>query len=348
MLLEADPQTVRRVLVAYHQSSWRRGLLEIAVTAGPLAAFWLVTLATVAHVSWWGLLFAPFAAVFLVRLFMIQHDCGHQAFFPARAANEWTGRVIGVLTMTPYDYWRQTHAIHHATSGNLDRRWLGAVETLTVSEYAALPAARRLAYRLYRHPLVMLGLGPGYMFVLQHRLPIGLMRDRRAWLSVMGNNAGLAMLLAAEIAWVGVGPALAAHIAIVLIAATIGVWLFYVQHQFEETYWERQGRWTAHDAAFRGSSHLDLPAPLRWLTANIGAHHLHHASSRIPFYRLPEVMRDHPELRNVCRLTLRDACRALSLALYDEDAGRLVSFRQAGARARQGRLDSRQAAPQAG
>ena len=326
-------------MAAYQRPSHKRSVAEIALTGVPLAALWAGALFLVSRGWWIGALLALPAAAFLVRLFMIQHDCGHAAFFRSPHANTWTGRVIGVLTATPYDYWRRTHAIHHASSGNLDRRGLGEVETLTVEEYRARPWPMRLAYWLYRNPLVMFGLGPGYMFVLQHRAPVGLLKEGRAWLSVLGNNLGLALLVGIELLLAGPGALLAVHLTIVVIAASIGVWLFYVQHQFDGAYWARNGEWSAHEAALKGASHLHLPPPLRWLTANIGAHHVHHAGSRIPFYRLPQVLKDHPQLRAMSRVTLLDSLRAMRLALWDEAAGRLVSFREAR------RAYSRRAAP---
>jgi omega-6 fatty acid desaturase (delta-12 desaturase) len=327
MSLDIDPRRLRETLAAYQRPSHARSTLELAITAAPLMALWIAALAMVRLGWWWaGLALSIPAAAFLVRMFMIQHDCGHGAFFRARPANDWTGRIVGALTLTPYDYWRRTHAIHHATSGNLDRRTLGGVETLTVAEYRARPWIGRMAYRFYRHPLVLFGLGPAYMFVLQHRLPIGLMKDRRAWLSVIGNSAGLALIMAIELLVAGPWSLLAVHLPIMLIAATIGVWLFYVQHQFEDAYWSRNSDWTAHEAALRGSSHLDLPPVLRWFTANIGAHHIHHVGSKIPFYRLPAVMRDHPALKACARITLKDAFGCARLALWDEPLGRLVAF----------------------
>ncbi len=330
MSLPFDPVKTRDVLATYQRPSLVRSAVETLVTIVPLAAFWGGALFAVSRGWWWGgLAFSVPAALFLVRLFTIQHDCGHAAFFPSAAANRWVGRLAGVLTMTPYDYWRRTHAIHHATSGNLDRRSLGAVETLTVAEYRALPTLQRLGYRLYRSPGVMLGLGPTYMFVLQHRLPIGVMKERWAWLSVLGNNLGLAVLLTAEVLIAGPGALLFVQLPMIVIAASIGVALFFVQHQFEDGWWSRQPQWSVHDAAFRGSSHLDLPQPLRWLTGNIGVHHLHHAASKIPFYRLPQVLADHPAYHDVARITLPDAVRSIRTALWDEASGRLVSFREA-------------------
>jgi omega-6 fatty acid desaturase (delta-12 desaturase) len=238
--------------------------------------------------------------------------------------------VIGVFTLTPYDYWRQTHAIHHATSGNLDRRGLGAIETLTVDEYAALSPMRRLGYRLYRHPLVMFGLGPAFVFFLMQRLPVGMMRQGwRPWVSVMGNGLAALAGLGALVWLFGAAPVLIVNVVTMLLAATIGVWLFYVQHQFEGAAWARNGQWKRDHAALAGSSHYDLPPVLRWFTANIGIHHVHHLSSRIPFYRLSTVLKDHPELQPVSRIGLWESFRCARLALWDEAAGRLVSFREA-------------------
>mgnify|MGYP003815346305 CR=1 FL=1 len=278
---------------------------------------------------WWAaLLLSIPAAGFLVRLFMIQHDCGHGAFFRWRQANDWVGRVIGVLTLTPYDYWRHTHAIHHATSGNLDRRTLGAIETLTVDEYLALSPARRLGYRLYRNPAVMFGLGPAFVFFLMQRLPIGMMRQGwRPWLSALGTTAAVAAVFGGLIWIFGAAPVLVVNVATLLLAATVGVWLFYVQHQFEGAAWARNSEWKRDDYALAGSSHYDLPPVLRWFTANIGIHHVHHLASRIPFYRLPKVLKDFPELKSISRVTFWQSLGFARLALWDEAERRLVSFR---------------------
>jgi omega-6 fatty acid desaturase (delta-12 desaturase) len=325
------PKELRQILSPYLAPDHRRSVFEVLITVIPFALLWGLAFASAMHGWWWGLLLTIPAAGFLVRLFMIQHDCGHHAFFREAKANAWVGRLIGVLTMTPYEYWRRTHAIHHATSGNLDRRGLGAIETLTVDEYRRLSWSRRLAYRLYRHPLVMLGLGPAYMFILQHRLPIGLMKERWAWWSVIGNLVGIA-LLAAPLVLLGGGAFLMVQAPIMVLAASCGVALFYVQHQFEGAYWSRNAAWTLHDAALRGSSQLELPRLLRWFTANIGDHHVHHLASRIPFYRLPQVVREQPRLAAATRLTLRDGLSALRLTLWDEAAGRLVPFPRAAGR----------------
>jgi omega-6 fatty acid desaturase (delta-12 desaturase) len=328
-----DARSWTQILARYREPNHARSIVEIAITIGPLVALWALAWAAYYFGFWWiSLLMAVPAAGFLVRLFMIQHDCGHGAFFRHRLANDWVGRIIGVLTLTPYDFWRRTHAAHHASSGNLDRRGLGDINTLTVREYLALSPWGRRCYRLYRHPIVMFGIGPAYLFVLQQRLPVGMLRGSgwQPWLSALATNLAIATAVASLIWFVGVGPFLLVHLPITLIAGSIGVWLFFVQHQFDPTFWARDGEWTLHEAALRGSSHYDLPGVLRWFTANIGVHHVHHLCSRIPYYRLPTALRDHPELRAVSRLTMLQSFRCVRLVLWDEGRRRLISFREMG------------------
>ncbi|MGE5149170.1 MAG: fatty acid desaturase [Rhodospirillaceae bacterium] len=329
----ADARLWMQLLARYREPSNRRGLVEIALTVLPLVTLWILSWLALDLGYWLALPLAAVAAGFMVRLFLIQHDCSHGSFFRQHWANTWLGRAIGVLTLTPHDWWRRTHAIHHAYCGNLDRRGIGDVDTLTVEEYRAYPLWKRLRYRLYRHPLVLFGCGPAYLFFLQHRLPVGLMRQGwRPWLSAMATNLAIGLAAAAMIWLIGIKAFLLVHLPIMLFAGSVGVWLFYVQHQFEHTSWAKAGDWNAHDAALHGSSYYDLPAFLRWLTANIGIHHVHHLSSRIPYYRLPRVLRDHPELRDVGRLTLLQSFRCVRLVLWDETQRRLVSFREASAR----------------
>ncbi|MGJ7462542.1 fatty acid desaturase [Halomonas sp. MA07-2] len=328
--ITAEPRALKRALGEYRTPSLARSVVELVVTVIPFASLWLLMWGTLSAGYWLGLLLAVPAAGLLVRLFMIQHDCSHGSFFPSRGANDWVGRAIGVLTLTPYDLWRHSHALHHASSGNLDRPRLGGIAMLTVREFRDLPRRKQLQYRLYRHPLVLFGLGPTYLFLLEHRLPVGFMRAGwMPWLSTVGTNAAIVLLVVTMIWLVGVIPFLLVQLPITLLASSFGVWLFYVQHQFEDTLWEHDTDWTFHEAALHGSSHYDLPAPLRWFTANIGIHHVHHLCSRIPFYRLPEVLRDHPELRNIGRLTLRQSLESVRLGLWDEEQRRLVSFAEA-------------------
>jgi len=326
-----DARIWNQILKHYRQPNPARSVIELAITALPLATLWAVAWFVYSYGYWWAsLLIAIPASGFLVRLFMIQHDCSHGAFFPRKWANDWVGRVIGVFTMTPHDFWRRTHAAHHATSGNLDRRGLGDVDTLTLREYLALSRWGRLKYRLYRNPIVLFGLGPGYVFLLRQRLPFGLLRSGwRPWISTQATNAAIVSIVALLIWLIGVKAFFLVHLPIMLLAATFGVWLFYVQHQFEETLWSENGSWNLHEAALHGSSYYDLPPLLRWFSANIGIHHVHHLCSRIPYYRLPNVLRDYPELRDVGRLTLLQSFRCVRLVLWDEAQRRLITFRDA-------------------
>ncbi len=316
-----------QIVQRYRGANLARSLWELAVTFVPFAGLWLAAWAALEVGYWLTLLIALPAAAFLVRLFLIQHDCGHGAFFNKRLTNDWVGRALGVLTLTPYDVWKRSHAVHHANSGNLDHRGIGDIDTLTVAEYKALPAWRRLGYRIYRHPIVMFGLGPAYVFLLQQRLPFGQMKEGwRPWVSSMGTNLGIAALILGMVYLVGAGPFFMVHAPIVLLGASIGVWLFYIQHQFEDTYWEEGQEWSQHDAALYGSSYYELPKPLDWLTANIGIHHVHHLYARIPFYKLSKVLRDYPELANVQRVTLWESFKFVRLKLWDQDSKRLVGF----------------------
>jgi len=314
----------RRLAEYRHPDNWR-SLMELSVTIVPFILLWTV-MSIVSQRSYWAcLIIAIPTAGFLVRLFMIQHDCGHGSMFSYRAANDWVGRCLAVLTLTPYDHWRRSHAHHHASSGNLSRRGIGDITTLTVKEFLALDRWGRLKYRLYRHPVVMFGLGPTYLFVFRNRFPDG-KANAGDWLSTMGTNIGIAVLVSLMVVGVGWTRFLAIHGPITLIAASIGVWLFYVQHQFEDTLWVDTPHWSQEAAALRGSSYYILPQPLAWFTANIGLHHVHHLSSRIPFYRLPYVLKQWRELEQVTCLTLPESLRCINLALWDEESRKLVPF----------------------
>jgi omega-6 fatty acid desaturase (delta-12 desaturase) len=336
--LEADtpakPTSARdwiEVLQRYRHPDPARSSFEVFITLTPFVALWVAAWAALSVGYWLTLVLTIPAAFFLVRLFLIQHDCGHGALFRKRLTNDWVGRAMGVLTLTPYDAWKRSHAIHHSASGNLDERGVGDINTLTVREYRALPAGRRLAYRLYRNPFVMFAIGPVLLFVVQHRLPMAMLRgaDWRSWASVIGTNLALIVLGGLVIWLVGWKEFLAVQLPIVAMGSSIGVWLFYIQHQFEDTFWADDREWNVHEAALHGSSHYDLPGFLPWLTANIGVHHVHHLYSRIPYYKLPQVLRDFPELANVHRITLWESFKCVKLRLWDESQRRLVSFAEA-------------------
>ena len=316
------------ILRRYREPDVIRSTVELLVTALPFVILWTLMWASLGIGYWLCLLLAVPTACFLMRLFMIQHDCGHGALFRRRAANDWIGRILGVATLTPYGFWARTHAAHHANAGNLDRRGMGDMITLTTEEYRALPTARRLGYRLYRNPLVLFGLLPTYLFVVHYRFPAGLAQaGLRPWLSTMGTNAAIAGVAALLIWLIGPRPFLLVQGPVVVIGASIAVWFFYVQHQFEDTRWARHDNWSFHEAALHGSSHYELPQPLAWFTGHIGVHHVHHLCSRIPFYRLPSVLRDHPQLAGTGRVAFIQSLRCARLALWDEQQGRLISFR---------------------
>jgi omega-6 fatty acid desaturase (delta-12 desaturase) len=329
--IASDAPPLREILAPYQRPNAWRSLAEIIMSGAPLAAIWFSAWLALGAGLWWlALLLSVPAAGFVVRLFMIQHDCGHRAFFETSWINDWTGRIMGVFTLTPYDCWRREHAIHHATSGDLDRRGIGAIETLTVEEYRALTPLKRFGYRLYRNPLVLFVLGPFYVFFLQQRLPIGLMKEGwRPWVSAMGTNLAVAATVLAMLWFGGWQTIVFVYVPTLLLAASIGVWLFYVQHQFEDTYWARRPAWDATESALHGSSHYDLPLVLRWMTGNIGVHHVHHVSSRIPFYRLQTVLKQHPHLRDIGRISFLESIRLAGLTLWDEASQKLVSFSHA-------------------
>lgn len=319
-----------RDLQAFRDPRPSRSSWELAITLIPFLALFAAIAVAVQAGYFVALAATPVAGLFLLRLFIIQHDCGHGAFLPSRAGNDWIGRALGVLTLTPYDCWRRAHALHHANTGNLDARGFGDVDTLTVREYRERSLWGRITYRLYRHPVVLLGIGPAYLFLLRHRLPVGLMKEGWSyWISAMATNVVTALILALPLYLFGFGVTALVFFPVLLSAASIGVWLFYVQHQFPDAHWDNAADWSFHNAALHGSSHLDLPPILGWFTGYIGIHHVHHLASRIPFYRLPEVLEKHPRLRDLNRFTAVEACRTLRLALWDEDQRGMVSFREA-------------------
>jgi omega-6 fatty acid desaturase (delta-12 desaturase) len=318
-----------KIARAYGAPDHRRSIIQLTTTVVPLAGLWLLMMQSLTYGYWLTLLLAIPAAGFLVRLFMIQHDCGHGSFFRSRALNDLVGRVIGVFTLTAYDDWRNAHAIHHATSGNLCKRGTGDVDLLTVSEYRALSWWGRLTYRLYRHPIVLFGIGPIYLFVVKHRFPLPTPPGRkRIIISVLWTNLAIAASIALGMVLFGAVDFLMVQLPITILASSIGVWLFFVQHNFENAYWAKSETWKYEDAALHGSSYYELPAILRWFTADIGLHHIHHLYSKIPNYKLRDCIADNPALREFSRLTLWQSLKCVRLTLWDETQNRLVGFRQ--------------------
>jgi omega-6 fatty acid desaturase (delta-12 desaturase) len=318
----------RDALAPYERPRTGRSLLDIATSLVPYVALWAAMYLALDVSYWLVLILSVPAAGFLLRTFIVFHDCTHGSFLRSKRGNAVLGRVLGVIVFSPFQSWRRSHAVHHATAGDLDRRGVGDVQTLTVAEYGALPWPRRLAYRAFRNPFVMFGVGPIWATVVQPRFVPGSARPRIRR-SVIGTNIALLVLVGALCLLLGWREYLLVEAPSVLLAAGAGVWLFYVQHQFDDTYWKTSGDWSYADAALRGSSYLKLPKVLQFFTGNIGLHHVHHLSARVPNYNLQRAHDQNPIFHDVPTLSLWDGLRAVRLKLWDEDRGRLVTFAEA-------------------
>jgi omega-6 fatty acid desaturase (delta-12 desaturase) len=317
----------RRAVEPYVGPDGARAALQIVTTIVPL----VVSIVASALVARWSipaaLLFLPLTAGLLVRTFVLMHDCAHGSFFPTRTLNDAVGFITGVMTLTPFAQWRRDHAMHHASSGDLDRRGHGDVPTLTVREYLGRSPRQRLLYRIVRHPLLLLIGGPVHLAIGQRLRGRSAATGTQQLWSVWGTNVALVAALTAAILAVGWTTVLVSFLLPYYFAAMSGVFLFYVQHQFEDAYWAPHSDWDYAEAALRGSSHLQLPAVLRWFTGNIGLHHVHHAAPRIPNYRLQQCHDANTVFQRSPTITLGSGMSALRLALWDEEGRRLVGFR---------------------
>lgn len=318
-------QSLQKLLAPYQGADRRRSLWQLADTLIPYFALWALMFLSLKISYWLTLLLAIPTAGFMVRTFIIFHDCGHGSFFASKKANEIVGIITGILTFTPWARWWHDHAIHHATAGDLDRRGTGDVYTMTVEEYLAAPWWKRAAYRLMRNPFNMFVIGAPIVFAVVQRF-YGRGTGKREKASVWWTNLALVVLIGLLIWAFGWKAYLMVQIPVLWLGTAAGVWLFYMQHQFENVYWERHDKWNFFEAGMKGCSYYKLPRVLQWFTGNIGFHHIHHMNARIPNYRLEQCYRQNEVFQHAPTLTLRSSLRSLSLRLYDEREKRMVGW----------------------
>ena len=329
MVLDHPVGVVNRAdLEQYARSELTRSLRSLATSVLPFFVLWAAMFAVYSTSYWLVLLLAVPAAGFLVRTYIMFHDCVHGSLMSSKRANAWLGTALGLLVFTPFARWRYEHLIHHATAGDLDRRFVGDVPMLTVAEYRAKPWFFRLGYRLYRTPLVMFGLGSIYSTVLMQRVPTPAARNRQQR-SVWLTNLAVVVFVGALCFAFGWQTVLFVELPLVILAGGTGIWLFYVQHQFKPTYWERTDEWSYEEAALQGSSHLALPKVLQFFSGNIGFHHVHHYNPKIPNYNLQRAHEDHVMFTSVPSVSFTDGLRAVRLKLWDEQAREMVTWKQA-------------------
>jgi acyl-lipid omega-6 desaturase (Delta-12 desaturase) len=316
-----------KIIMKYNRPDLRKSLWQLCNSFIPYVAIWILMVLSLRYSYWITLLLAIPASGFLIRLFIIFHDCGHGSFFRSRKTNNIVGKIIGILTFTPYTHWHFNHKIHHATSGNLDKRGVGDVWTLTVDEYLARSKWDRFLYKLYRNPFLMFTFGSVYLVLLRNRITQKQM-NRGEKLNVYITNIGLLIIFLGLVLTIGIKAYLLVQIPIIIIAHAAGLWLFYVQHQYDDVYWDHTQTWGYETAAIEGSSFLKLPVVLQWFTGNIGFHHVHHLSSRIPNYNLARCHYENDMFRSIKPMTLFGSFKTLRLRLWDETSHRMISFRK--------------------
>ncbi|MFZ3078331.1 MAG: fatty acid desaturase [Bellilinea sp.] len=317
---------LKGVVEPFSKAETQTAVRQLVVTLLLYVTGWVAMYFSLQVGYWLTLLLAIPTAGFMIRIFIFFHDCGHNSFLPSTRANRRLGFWLGILVFTPGEQWWKSHAIHHATSGNLDRRGVGDVTTLTVNEYLKLPILGRLGYRLFRHPLVMFGLGPLFMFLIKHRIAYPRF-GKRETLSVVWTNLGILALAVGLNLLMGFQNYLLVQLPVLWLGGMSGIWMFYVQHQFESSYWARHPEWEYIASAFEGASYYQLPKVLQWFTGNIGFHHIHHLSPKVPNYRLEIAYNSDEILRRPLTLTIRESLRTIPLTLIDEANDRMISFR---------------------
>ena len=331
-----DTAAWKAIVLKFQEPSLPRAVWQLVNTLGPYAGLWYLMYLSLSWSYWITLPLAVLAGMFLVRIFIIFHDCGHGSFFKSRLANDIVGFITGALTLTPYYHWRWEHSIHHASAGSLDRRGTGDVWTMTVEEYLQSGRWKRFAYQLARNPFVLFGIAPVFLFVIHQRIYSSKANPREKWsvrwmnVAVLGIAVALSWAFGIGRSWgFGIAAYLLIHLTIVIVGGGVGIWMFYVQHQFEDVYWEREENWDFKAAALEGSSFYKLPRILQWFSGNIGFHHIHHLSSRIPNYNLERCHDADPLFQEVKPITFFSSLKSLTYRLWDEQRGKLVGFRHA-------------------
>jgi acyl-lipid omega-6 desaturase (Delta-12 desaturase) len=315
----------RKVIAAYEKPDVKRSIWQIINSFVPYFALWYAAYWSLSVSYWLTLAFAGLASGMLIRIFIIFHDCCHGSLFANKRANEIVGTIAGILTFVPFHQWRYSHSRHHSTSGNLDRHGTGDIWTLTVEEYLELPRIKRLAYRVYRNPIVMFCIGPSFIFLVQYRFNRRGAKGKERFNTYLVNFSIVALI--GLLCWaVGWKEFLLIQGPMFLISGLAGVWLFYVQHQFEGAYFEKEENWDYVDAALQGSSFYNLPKILRWFTGNIGFHHIHHLSSRVPNYNLVRAHEENTMFQDVAPITLLSSLKSLTFRIWDENRKKLVGF----------------------
>jgi len=321
-----QPEPWQDIIAPYQRSDRRRAWRQILNSFGPYLALWVAMVWSLGVSYWITLGLAAVSVAFLTRIFIIFHDCGHGSFFRSRRANDFLGYLSGLLTFTPYHYWRHDHARHHATAGNLNRRGLGGdVWTMTLDEYRNASRWTRIRFRVFRNPIFLFVLAPSFLFLVLHRFARPSAGWRWQW-SVFWSNMAILGLATGVSLLIGVRAYLLIQLPVMMMTASIGVWLFYVQHQFDGAYWEDGKDWDYLSAALQGSSYYKLPLVLQWLSGNIGFHHVHHLGPRIPNYLLPQCHNENSIFRRVKPLRLRESLKCMRLRVWDTDAKRMVGL----------------------
>jgi acyl-lipid omega-6 desaturase (Delta-12 desaturase) len=326
---------LNQILAPYQKADTAHALRQLANTLIPYLALWYLMIRSLSISYALTLALAVVSGLFMVRLFIFFHDCGHNSFLPSKRANKIAGFWLGVLVLTPGEQWWHSHAIHHATSGNLDKRGIGDVTTLTQEEFLTAKWPKRLGYKFFRHPLVMFGLGPLFMFLLANRLPLPIFGKKETW-SVVWTNLALLALGTIMSLLIGLKAYLMIQIPVMYIAGAVGIWLFYIQHQFDEDYWERDPEWNYVASALLGASFYRLPGVLQWFSGNIGYHHIHHLSPRVPNYFLDQAHDSSPLIQKWARrIDFGEGYRAVRLKVWDEPIRRMRGYPKVEERERQ-------------